>query len=185
MILAACNNTDKKPEPVKPATTSRHSEAFNKGFRDLLASYYSLSESFVNWDSVSVNTEAGVLLAGLDSLRIQDLDEAIHQKVALTRNQIRNDLNALQLEKNITQKRRAFNSLTNNLFELLKQAEYDEKKIYLQRCPMAFNDTEPGDWLSEADTIRNPYLGLHHPTYGSAMLNCGDNRSSIDFTQTK
>jgi hypothetical protein len=50
---------------------------------------------------------------------------------------------------------------------------------------MAFNDTEPGDWLSETDSIRNPYLGLHHPKYGKAMIDCGQTKSTIDFTKKK
>jgi hypothetical protein len=184
-LLLSCNNPDKKAEPAQAATVSKHSEDFNRGFRNLLTAYYSLTESFVNWDSVSVNTEASMVAATLDSLKLQDLDPSLQQKAALTRNEVKNDLNTLQLENNITQKRRAFHALSQHVFELLRQVQYDEKKIYLQECPMAFNDEEPGDWLSDADSIRNPYLGLHHPKYGRAMLDCGANKAKVDFTNAK
>ena len=48
---------------------------------------------------------------------------------------------------------------------------------------MAFNDTEPGLWLSKTEAIRNPYLGLHHPKYGKAMLVCGEVKDEIQFSK--
>ena len=86
---------------------------------------------------------------------------------------------------NLEEKRRGLNALTQNLYVFLKSVQYDEKKIYLQECPMAFNDTESGLWLSEVDSIRNPYLGLRHPKYGKGMLECGDNKSVIEYTKAK
>jgi hypothetical protein len=50
---------------------------------------------------------------------------------------------------------------------------------------MAFNDSIPGDWLSETESIRNPYMGLHHPRYGDAMIECGSTKSTIDFSKKK
>jgi hypothetical protein len=58
---------------------------------------------------------------------------------------------------------------------------YDESTIYLQECPMAFNDTDPGLWLSKTSDIRNPYLGVQHPKYKSGMLECGETKDSLDF----
>jgi len=40
-------------------------------------------------------------------------------------------------------------------------------------------------WLSETDSVRNPYLGLHHPKYGKAMIECGSTKSTIDFISKK
>jgi hypothetical protein len=44
---------------------------------------------------------------------------------------------------------------------------------------MAFNDIDSGYWLSKSNSIRNPYMGLHHPRYHSGMLNCGETLDSI------
>jgi hypothetical protein len=47
---------------------------------------------------------------------------------------------------------------------------------------MAFNDAEPGVWLSSSDSVRNPYLGLHHPKYKSEMVECGGPKDTLNFT---
>ncbi|MBS1925917.1 MAG: DUF3347 domain-containing protein [Bacteroidetes bacterium] len=56
---------------------------------------------------------------------------------------------------------------------------YEGKKLYLQHCPMAFNDTEGADWLSSSDEIINPYLGKKHPKYKAGMLHCGEIKDSV------
>ena len=80
-------------------------------------------------------------------------------------------------------KRESLHALTQHLYDFLRAVRYDAKPLYLQKCPMAFNDTGEGVWLTDRgkDSIRNPYLGLHHPRYGKGMLECGENESTIDF----
>ena len=82
----------------------------------------------------------------------------------------------------LTAKRRALNTISDHLYNFLRVVKYGQKKVYWQECPMAFNDTESGFWLSDSAAIRNPYLGMHDPKYGSGMLRCGETRDSLDFT---
>lgn len=77
------------------------------------------------------------------------------------------------------QKRRAFHTVSQNMYDLLRTVQYDAETVYLQECPMAFNDDETGNWLSNTADIRNPYLGLHHPRYKNGMLECGETKDSI------
>jgi hypothetical protein len=67
----------------------------------------------------------------------------------------------------------------------MRTIRYDESKIYLQECPMAFHDTAHGIWLSSKAEIRNPYLGLHHPKYKSGMLKCGETKDTLNFVHTQ
>jgi len=46
-----------------------------------------------------------------------------------------------------------------------------EKPVYVQHCPMAFND-RGADWLAYEDQILNPY-------FGDQMLRCGVVQDSI------
>ena len=73
--------------------------------------------------------------------------------------------------------------LSQQLFDLLRIVKYDAAKVYYQECPMALNDYGTSAfWLSTDaadDKRRNPYLGLHDPKYGKAMLICGNTRDSI------
>ena len=97
-------------------------------------------------------------------------------------NKINGGLEQIRNVTNITAQRHAFSDVTKTIFAFLEAARYDNGQVYLQECPMAFNDNDSGFWLSRMSGIRNPYLGLHHPTYGKGMVGCGDTSDSI-YTQ--
>ncbi|HVX50412.1 MAG TPA: hypothetical protein VHB48_09645, partial [Chitinophagaceae bacterium] len=84
-------------------------------------------------------------------------------------------------DSSIEDKRRSFYELSENLYNLLRTVKYDQQVIYHMRCPMAFGDDKEGFWLTNVDTIINPYLGLRHPKYQAAMINCGNIEDSLDF----
>jgi len=191
IITSACSNPDTKSETQEkgPAgmAESRHSTAFNQSVQAALQTYYNLTEAFVNWDSVAATRLANDLGAKLDSLSLNSMKDsaAINTAPGTSIADAKNDLSAMTAANDITAKRRALNSFTDHFYRFLNAAQYDRQKLYLQECPMAFNVEEPGVWLSPADSIRNPYLGLHHPRYGKGMLECGDNKEVLNFTGTK
>jgi len=86
-------------------------------------------------------------------------------------------------ENVITKQRQEFDQLSKTIYSILKSNPENSPKAYLQVCPMAFNDVDSGFWISKNNTIRNPYMGLHHPRYHSGMLGCGDNVDSINQTK--
>ncbi|MBD0353253.1 MAG: DUF3347 domain-containing protein, partial [Flavisolibacter sp.] len=86
-------------------------------------------------------------------------------------------------QKDITRQRRTFDSLSQKLYTWLNQNKYAASAVYLEECPMAFNDEEKGQWLSRTESIRNPYLGLHHPKYKKGMVECGSIKDSIQKRQ--
>jgi Cu(I)/Ag(I) efflux system membrane fusion protein len=80
---------------------------------------------------------------------------------------------AMKIEKaeNINKARECFSILTHEIYSLLKENGGNNKAVYVQSCPMAFNNK--GDyWLSEKKEVDNPY-------FGSAMLHCGENKEMI------
>ena len=58
--------------------------------------------------------------------------------------------------------------------KIIENGKYEGPTLYFQNCPMAFNDTEPANWISKTKEIMNPYMGKKHPKYQSGMLNCGE-----------
>lgn len=180
---------NKKPKDEtpkqQPIAVSRHSDSFNVALDKVLLSYYALTNDFVNWDTVSIQTHAGDLKANLQQVNFDELKkDTLIYKTALTYIESSDaDLQTVLQPADITDKRRAFNNLSDNMYNLLRTIHYDRSKIYLQECPMAFNETEPGVWLSGVDSIRNPYLGLHHPKYKSGMLECGSTKDTLNFTR--
>jgi hypothetical protein len=175
-------SSDPKPEGL---TVSKHSSSFNESMSNAMNSYYDLTESFVNWDTAKVNSSIAALKIAVDSIRIPEMqkDSAIYETAQSTWESIKSEITGMQLDTSLYEKRESLNMLSDNLFNLLRIVKYDVAKVYYQECPMALNNHESSAfWLSansETKNRRNPYLGLHDPKYGKAMLTCGTTRDSI------
>ena len=183
-LLLSCSNPQKQENSGNKGI-SKHSNSFNSSVEAAMDSYQALTEAFVNWDSVAIIRVSGELERKLDSINFFGFSPQKITAPVDTINLAKKDLRAMSLNKSISDKRRDLNSLTMHLYAFLETVQYDDKKIYLHECPMAFNDTESADWLSESEDIRNPYLGLHHPKYGKAMIDCGETKATIDFSSIR
>lgn len=164
---------------------STHSDSFNTAVNEIMANYSKLAEHFVNWDSVQSAATATSLVQQFERIGITELQKdssGIFETATTFIQNAKEDARTIASEKNIRQQREAFNSLTDNYYQFLNTVKYDRHTLYLQECPMAFDDTKAAFWLSEKEEIRNPYLGLHHPTYGKGMLSCGENKVKLDNT---
>jgi hypothetical protein len=183
--MLSCQSPEQKPAPKR--TTSIHSKEFNQSIQNLLNNYYALTEAFVKWDSAAINSQAGALSTSIDSVYVTELqkDASGSNEAVNEWTEAKNDLNKIKGNGNITDKRHQLNSLTLHLFNFLEKAKYDASTLYLQQCPMAFNDKDTGVWISKTTDIRNPYMGLHHPQYGKGMLECGETRDSLDIISSK
>lgn len=179
--------TKRKPKhevpKEQPVAVSRHSQVFNQSMDTFLNAYYALAESLVNWDSVGATGNAAALNRDFAAVKWTELqqDTVIYQTAASYGDVFKADLQELSGTANLTTKRRAFHSFSQNLYDLLRTVKYDGAKVYLQQCPMAFNETEEGLWLSKTEKIRNPYLGMHHPKYKSGMISCGETKDTLNF----
>jgi acyl-CoA thioesterase len=173
---------DETPEQP-PVAVSKYSPAFINAVDTALNNYYNLSEAFVNWDSTAIPQRANALQNNIVKIPFDELkmDTVIHQTAITYLDGFKNDLTAIANHGDITTKRRAFHTFSDNLYNLLRVVKYDGATVYVEECPMAFNDTETAMWLSRTADIRNPYLGLHHPKYKSGMLECGEVKDSLTF----
>lgn len=183
--------TKKKPKDEtpkdQPVAVSRYSGAFNGSVDTFLQNYYALTEAFVNWDSGAVTKSANGIAEALANVKWNELqkDTVIYQTATGYNDIFKSDMATLSGTRDLTTKRHAFHALTQNLYDLLRTVKYDDTKLYLQQCPMAFNDTEEGTWLSKTEKIRNPYLGLHHPKYKGSMISCGETKDTLNFQVAK
>lgn len=180
-------STDQTPPPQGLAV-SKHGREFNQSMDNALKAYYSLTESFVNWDTAKVSSSLASFKIAVDSIRIPEMkkDSAIYETASSTWESVKAEIKGMELDTSLYEKREGLNMLSDNLFNLLRVIKYDAAKVYYHECPMALNNYEASAfWLSDKGDLesrRNPYLGLHDPKYGKAMLNCGMTRDSIDFS---
>jgi hypothetical protein len=179
LIFAACGNSDEKAAveaaPQGPLTKSANSEAFNTSFGAVMSNYYALKEEFVAEKDTAINRRAKELMAAVDSIKLQEL-KADTNIIATARTytaDISAELKGLVGEKELEAKRKSFQMVGDQLYDLIRTVQYDRAVVYHQYCPMAFND-QGANWLSNTPDIRNPYIP-------KKMLDCGEVKDSIDF----
>lgn len=180
----AGKKSDQPEAPKQEALAiSKNSAAFNTAFSDMLAKYYTLKTAFVEWDTAQANAAAIALAASAAKVPVNELkaDSAIVLTARSFTEAVSAESEAIAGEKTIEEKRRSFNVLSDNLYNLARTVKYDQAIVYHQHCPMAFNDDEEAFWLSDKNVVENPYLGKKHPKYKSGMLECGDIQDSLDF----
>lgn len=171
-----------KDEPLK---ISKNTSVFNTAMAGVLNDYYSLKDSLVEWNASGAGRQALVLAQSTDSLPFREL-RADSMLVLTAKNlaaSVESEAKGLAGEGTIEQKRKAFNMLTDEMYNLVLTVHYDGQIIYHIRCPMAFDDSVEGFWLTNTNKIINPYLGKKHPTFGAKMIGCGEITDSIDFTK--
>jgi hypothetical protein len=72
---------------------------------------------------------------------------------------------------NITEQRKVFSSLSNEITKLIKANKISSGSVYLAYCPMA-NNNEGAYWLANEKEIKNPY-------FGDVMLTCGSVKETL------
>jgi hypothetical protein len=178
----------KKPEkPVEakdqPLRISKNSDLFNKAFAGLLNEYYSIKDALVDWDTLQADRSAAALSSLADSLPIHEMkaDTPVIQTAEALASSISDEAKAFQGEHGIEDRRRSFNMLTEEMYNLVRTVRYDGSIIYHIKCPMAFRDSQEAFWLSNTSRIVNPYLGTRHPVYKNKMVGCGEVDDSLHF----
>jgi len=184
-LMSKKNDPPKMAEPDQALKISKNSGVFNTAFAGVMTDYYALKDALVDWDTVKADQAAYALARKADSLPVDQIkgDSNIVLTAKSLAASIGSEAKGIVGEGNIEQKRRGFNMLTDELYNLIRAVRYDGEKIYHARCPMAFNETDEGFWLSNSSQIVNPYLGNKHPTYKMKMLGCGEVVDSVDFAK--
>jgi len=186
-ICCFCFGCNGKKDEEESNVPSKYSARFYSDTRDLLIRYDSLTEAFVRWDSNAVQKNTIHLQDMLENFSGGDrqMDTAMGQSANEKMGLVKNGLKELMGANDLEAKRRKYQVLSNHFYNYLKSINYDGQAVYLQECPMAFNDDETAQWLSNKPQIRNPYLGLYHPKYGKGMLVCGETKDSLNYGGAK
>jgi hypothetical protein len=180
LLLAACGSSDEKAKeqpilPQGPLAKSANSDTFNLSFGKLMTDYYALKEGFVTEKDSAIAQSARSMIVSADSLQLKALKADTNLvATALTYSLgISAELKGLLGEMKIEGKRKSFQIVSDQLYDLVRTVQYDREVVYLDYCPMAFND-QGANWLSNTATIRNPYIP-------AKMISCGEIKDSIDF----
>ena len=132
--------------------------------------YFALKNALVKSDGNHALTIAKELLISINAVKMDKLTSEEHIVWMKVLKDLANDTNHIAETKDPEHQRDYFNTLSDNMFQLMKVSN-QETPTYYQHCPMA-NDGKGANWLSKEEAIKNPY-------YGSQMLSCGKTVETI------
>jgi hypothetical protein len=79
---------------------------------------------------------------GQYSIQEMEKDTAIYPTVQGQWESIKAEIVGMQADSSLYEKRESLNSLSQQMFDLLRIVKYDAAKVYYQECPMALNNYE-------------------------------------------
>ncbi len=176
---------DSKPKEAKQVAVvvKTHSDAFNTSVDNVMNAYFQMKDAFVDADTSMAKQYATLFIKLLDSIPVAELDKetAVVSATAKTNiEDIKANANSLLQQQNITEMRLDFKTISDMLYPgFFKIINYEGPALYLQNCPMAFEDDKDANWVSNSNEIVNPYLGKNHPKYKGSMLHCGEVKDSL------
>ena len=136
--------------------------------------YYALKNALVAAKAADADSAAAKLSVAADAL------QAILQKDATNGPSLKPYMDTILKEsktiaaiddKSCEKQRASFETISNNIYAMLKAANTKNAGVYHEYCPMAFND-KGAFWLSDDFEIKNPY-------FGKKMLECGEVKDSL------
>lgn len=139
--------------------------AFKEQLNAFVNEYILLKDAFVATDAATAATNAKKVLSQLEKIDRTLINGEAH-------NYWMEQLNALQVHtrkitesEDVETQRKQFGFLSDALIDSIEAFGTSGKALYVQHCPMAFNN-QGGDWIAVEEQIQNPY-------FGDKMMKCG------------
>lgn len=151
----SCGNSQDNSKTASSVKTDIEQEQAAK----VLNSYLEIKDALVKSDGESANKAA----KKMEEILINYEDELAKE--------ILSGVQRISGTKDVEQQRDHFNSLSENVYKLVKSTDANDIKLYKQYCPMAFDNTG-AYWLSAQKEINNPY-------FGDRMLHCGSVKEEL------
>ena len=169
-----------KQQPIKLKT---HSDTFNIATQATIDSYIKMKNAFIDADTAQIKIHARNFLKLIDEIPYEEMKNDpgnILEALKVTVQDIKTNSSSLLQQSDLQAMRKNFSSVSDLLYPgFLKMINYEGTSLYIQHCPMAFDDEIGANWVNESNEIMNPYMGKTHPKYKGTMLHCGDVMDSI------
>lgn len=182
VLFAACGSSDKPseptPQPAAPMAKDKNSDAFNQSFDRVLTNYIHLKDNFITEGLAMIDFYAIETSKAIDSLKYNEIkgEAGIAENTKSFAESMKAELKGLVGEKDLVKKRKSFNMLTDQFYNLIRIVQYNQKVIYHFHYAEAFTDGDPNAfWLSTSKDVKNPY--------NSAKLLEGEIADSLDYSK--
>ena len=166
-LLTACGSNETNNENAEatsaaakeemPADQNAKAIINNDDLNAVYEPYAKLTDAFTREDVANAKLAANAIEVGVKEL---DGGQAIASSAA-----------TIAGTDDIKVQRTAYLKMSNDLIALVKNSGMKEGELYVEHCPMAF-DNAGGSWISSNKEIRNPY-------FGDKMMKCGEITETI------
>ncbi len=126
--------------------------------QEIISAYLTLKDALVQTDGTLASESAKSLAS------VAEGSEEVASKIKASADQIAGTSDA-------EEQRKIFSTLSDDVYSLVKSTDANDETLYLQYCPMAFNNTG-ASWLSAEKEVLNPY-------FGDKMLKCGSVKEEL------
>ncbi|MGV3706477.1 MAG: DUF3347 domain-containing protein [Arcticibacter sp.] len=172
LLFAACNSgtkTDNASTATDTTKTGASEKAKTTGTstKKVVTAYLELKNALTKDDDKSAATAGNNLveaIAAVDNASLTTEQSKVFADVADDAKEHAEHIGSNA--GNIKHQREHFETLSQEIYDLVKAGGSAGQKLYYDNCPM-YNDGKGGNWLSETKEIQNPYLGKGMPTCGS------------------
>lgn len=138
---------------------------FKEQLNALANAYIRLKDALVATDLTSAKKATPPFIAALESIPTHQLSGTALEYWQEQFIELESHSNLLSTSEEVAAQRKQFSFLSNSLIKAIEAFGTTGKALYVQHCPMAFND-KGADWLATEAAIQNPY-------FGDKMMKCG------------
>lgn len=163
LVAQACQKQQETPTQVNTVAINQSTK---EGLTEVLQAYYKLKDAMVASDSNKVKLAADSMMVLIERVDTSNLEEGVSTSLTSEIDAVRFNVQKIADTSGITAQREFLPALTTNLIELITKYNFNSQPVYKQFCPMAFDD-KGAYWLSDSESILNPY-------FGDMMLTCGE-----------
>ena len=165
MINRMVNSEAAPREVVAPSFVEETPAAFQRQLTELVAAYLPVKDALVASEPATAARAANEFISVLGSVDMSLVQGDAHHYWMEQLQALQAHGKQLAGSDDLEAQRQQFEFLSTALINTLRAFGVAGETVYVQHCPMAFND-RGADWLAMESTIRNPY-------FGDQMLTCG------------
>jgi hypothetical protein len=125
----------------------------------LISAYWGLKENFIAEKDSGIVQSARMMILAADSLKLNELkaDTSLLFTARTYSEGISAELIGLIGEKEMRSKRRSFQMVSDQLYDLIQTVQYDQMLLLHAYCNNAFDD-QGAYWICRPQELQNPYL---------------------------
>jgi hypothetical protein len=149
------------------STVKAQDKTANTAVNNVLSAYLDVKNALTADNNAQTKAKAKDLLTAIAAVPMDKLTADQHKLWMTHAEKLEFDSRHISESDAIDHQREHFTSLSKNMYAVVKGLKLNTNTIYEQYCPM-----KKATWLSETNTVKNPY-------YGKQMLTCGKTTETL------